>query len=129
MKPDRIKLYFFEILLLTILLLALFVSKNFSRIILAIILTIFAIVIKKVIKKTKKVSSMYKKQVFWLMIGFSIIYVISLYLLGLYFGYYKSATTFGLNTIIKFIIPFVMMPNCLVSKISLILKGFMKYDV
>ena len=125
MKPDRIKLYFFEILLLAILILALFVLKNFNRTNLAIILTIFAILIKNIIKKTKKVSSMYKKQVFWLMLGFSIIYVISLYLLGIYFGYYKSPTTFGINTIVKFILPFVfiIISSESIRNILLVQKG------
>ena len=95
MKIDKIKLYVLEIFLLVTLLLALFVSNIFSRMLLAFILFIFALITMMLIKK-KKPMSIYKKQVTWLMFGFSVIYIIVFYLLGLYFGYYKSPTNFGL---------------------------------
>lgn len=107
MKIDKIKIYLFEFLLILILFLTLFVSKSFNKTFLAIILSVLAIIIKSLIKR-KKVVSIYKKQVAWLMFGFAFIYIISFYIMGIYFGFYKSPTPFGLNTIIKFIIPFIL---------------------
>lgn len=107
MKIDKIKLYILEILLILVLLLALFVSNIFNRTVLAIILFIFAFITKILIKR-KKTSSIYKKQIICLMFGFAIIYIIIFYLMGLYFGYYKSPTNFGIPTIVKFVLPLVV---------------------
>lgn len=107
MKRDKLKIYILETLLCLTLFLALFVSKSINKVFLAIILTIFAVIIKKTIKN-KKIDSIYKKQVYWLMLGFAIIYIIAFYIMGLYFGYYKSPTIFGFSTIINFIIPFIV---------------------
>lgn len=104
MNRDKIKLYVLEILLLLVLFLALFVSNIFNRTVLAILLFVFAIITRIFIKR-KKAASIYKKQVAWLMFGFSIIYIVVFYLMGLYFGYYRAPTTFGLATVIKFILP------------------------
>ncbi|MBE6148594.1 MAG: signal peptidase I [Firmicutes bacterium] len=124
MKRDKIKTYAFEFSLILILFLALFVSKSINRTLLAIILTIIAIIITKYIK-IKKVDSIYKKQVAWLMLGFSIIYIIVFYLMGLYFGYYKSPTPFGITTIKKFIIPFmlIILSSERIRKIFIMEKG------
>ena len=107
MKTDKIKLYVLEIFLLLTLLFALFVSNIFSRMLLACILFIYALMTTILIKR-KKIMSIYKKQVAWLMFGFSVIYIIAFYLMGLYFGYYKSPTNFGVPTIIKFVLPLVV---------------------
>lgn len=107
MKKDKIRLYIVEIVLLIILSLALFVPNIINRKILALVLTLFTIVVKLVVKK-KNIKSIYDKQVFWLMIGFGVIYLIVFYLMGLYFGYYKAAATFGFKTIIDFILPFIL---------------------
>jgi len=106
-KTDKIKLYVLEFFLLLILLFALFVSNIFNRMLLACILFIYALITAILIKR-KKTMSIYKKQVAWLMFGFSVIYIIVFYLMGLYFGYYKAPTNFGVPTIIKFVLPFVV---------------------
>lgn len=106
MKKDKIKIYLFGFLLLLLLFLALFVSNSINKIFLSIILTIFAITAKILVKK-KHIVPIYQKEVTWLMVGFTVIYMIILYLLGLYFGYYKSSTLFGKHTIINFILPFI----------------------
>lgn len=104
MKKDKLKIYILEIILLTILILALFVSNIFSRLTLSLILGIYSIIVVLLVKK-KKVSSIHKKEVTILMIVFAIIYLMLFYLMGLYFGYYKSPTKFSLYTIKTFIIP------------------------
>ena len=104
MKRDTIRIYIIEILLFITLCLALFVSNVFNSKILALVLTIFAIITMSLVKKKNLISS-YSKQVIILMIGFGVIYLISFYLMGLYFGFYESSTKFSLFTIWNFIIP------------------------
>lgn len=124
MKIDKIKLYILEILLLLILLLALFVSNIINRTVLAIILFIFTIITRILIKR-KKATSIYNKQVTWLMFGFSIIYLIGFYLMGLYFGYYKAPTNFGIPTMIKFVLPLatIILSSEIIRKTIIVQKG------
>ena len=107
MKRDRVKLYIIEIFLIIILCLALFVSNVFDKKILALFLLPIAIITRLLIKK-KKAMSFNSRQVTWLMVGFGLIYLFMFYLMGIYFGYYKSPTPFGIKTIINFIIPFTI---------------------
>lgn len=104
MKKDKLRIYLFAFILLITLFLALFVSNSFTKKNLAVVLVIFAILSKILVKKKNKIP-IYEKEVTWLMMGFTIIYMIILYLLGLYFGYYKASSLFGLTTIINFIVP------------------------
>jgi len=104
MKKVRLLDYIYEIILMVILFFALFVSKIFTRIVLAVILVMYTICIHKVIKK-RKTKLIHYKQVTILMILFGILYIVAFYLMGLYFGFYKSIYVFGINVIIKYIIP------------------------
>lgn len=124
MKRDKLKLYILEFLLLGILFLALFVSKIFTRANLAVVLLIFAVVIKLIIKK-KNIISIYKNQAIWLMVGFSLIYLLVFYIMGIYFGYYKSATPFGFNTMLKFVLPLtiIILSSEIIRKTFIIQKG------
>lgn len=124
MKKDRLRLYLLEVLLLIILFLALFVSNIFTRSILALVLIIYTIIVRIFIKR-KKTLSFYKRQVVWLMTGFAIIYLIVFYILGIYFGFYKSSSLFGLNTIIKFIIPLtiIILSSEIIRKTLIVQKG------
>ena len=111
MKKDRLRLYLVEIILIIILCLALFVSNIFDKKILALLIIPITIVTRLLIKK-KKAISFYSRQVTYLMIGFGLIYLFVFYLMGIYFGYYKSPTPFGFKTIINFIIPFTIIVIC-----------------
>ena len=124
MKRDRIKLYIIEFLLIIILCLALFVSKVFDKKILALFLLPIAIATVLLIKK-KKAMSFYSRQVTWLMVGFGLIYLFVFYLMGIYFGYYKSPTQFGFKTIINFIIPFtvIIISSEYIRKTLIVQKG------
>ena len=104
MKKDKIKIYLYSIVLLIILFLAFFFSNNFGRKSLAIVLLIFAFIADRLIKKKNKIP-VYKKEVNYLMYGFTFIYMVILYLLGLYFGFYEASSKFNFYTIRTFIIP------------------------
>ena len=124
MKKDIIRIYIIEILLIAILSFALFVSNKFDKKLLALVLVLISFVVCMMIKKKKPIS-IYDRQVTYLMIGFGIIYIIVFYLLGLYFGYYKSTAPFGINTIIHFILPFIaiVISSELLRKRLLMQKG------
>lgn len=107
MKNDRLRLYILELLLLLFLFFALFVSNIFDKIFLAIILVIYATIVKVFIKK-KNILSIYNKQVTILMIGFAVIYLITFYLLGLYFGYYEASVKISFWSLYKYIIPLIL---------------------
>ena len=124
MKRDRLKIYILEIFLIIILCLALFVSNIFDKKILALVILPIAIITKFLVKK-KKAMSFYSRQVTWLLVGFGIIYLFVFYLMGIYFGYYKSPTPFGFKTIINFIIPFtvIVISSEYIRKTLIIQKG------
>ena len=99
MKKDKLKLYILEIFLITFLFFALFASNIINRFILAIILLIMSFIMKISLKK-KSINSTYEKQVFIMMLIFSIIYVIAFYATGLYFGYAKSKVILSIWSIL-----------------------------
>ena len=108
MKKDKIRLYFFQTVILIILFIALFVSNKISRINLAIILSFFAILLKLTFKK-KKIIKLVNKEVTVLMIGLGIIYVGFFYLLGLFFYKFNhQMVLFSFKTLINFIIPLTL---------------------
>ncbi len=124
MKKDQLRLYIIEVILIIILCLAFFVSNIFDRKILAVILALGAVATKLFVKK-KKQKSFYSRQVTWLMVGFGVIYLLVFYLMGIYFGYYKSPTQFGIKTIINYIIPFtvIVVSSELIRQTLIVQKG------
>ena len=108
MKQDKFKLYVLEILLITILFFALFVSNIFTRVVLSVVLTIFAVITHLIIKK-RKINSIHNKQVLILMSVLAVIYVLGYYLLGLYFGYYESSVKLSIWSLFNYIIPLTLL--------------------
>ena len=104
MKRDKLKIYFFELLLIIILFFALFASNIFTRNILAVTILLYVIILNFCLKK-RKIHSIYKKQVDILMLIFAGIYLIGFYLLGLYFGFMQSKVLLSWWSFFRFIIP------------------------
>ena len=104
MKKDKLRIFAFEILLILILFFALFASNIITRGLLSIIISIYAI-ITVLLFKIRKVSSINKIPVTWMMVIFSMFYLGIFYLFGLHFGFVKTKIFFSLRTIIKYIIP------------------------
>lgn len=97
--------YILEIILLIFLFFTLFVKSIYSRLLFAIILVIITIVAKKSLQRKKIISKSNKKQVLLMMTLFSIIYVVSFYVLGIYLGFAKNLHPFSIKTLINYIIP------------------------
>lgn len=104
MKNYKWEIIGYEILLLVIIFLALFVPNILARIGLSIILPIYAIILHFIMKKRNS-NSIYQHQVVILMIIFALIYIAIFYILGFYFGFLRSKIIFSIQTILKLIIP------------------------
>ena len=108
MKKHKLKVYTLEIFLLAILFFTLIVLNRATYITSALIISTSALVIKHALSK-KKILSISKKQVMWLMIAFALIYLGIFYLIGMVkYGFYKSPTIFSFKTLYRFIIPIVL---------------------
>ncbi|MBP5204636.1 hypothetical protein J6Z48_03285, partial [bacterium] len=104
MEKDNKRLYFFQVVLLISLLVALYISNTITRVSLAVFMVIYAIVSNVFIKR-KRFKSMHHKQVILLMTAMACIYIAVFYLMGFYFGYYKAPFKFSIGTIGKYILP------------------------
>ncbi len=104
MKIDKKKIYLFEITLLAILIACTFFLSSYTKYILAFITFIGAIISSFVLKKGP-LTYTNKKKVFRIMLIFALIYLSLFYCLGIYVGFYKSAHTISINTLLKYILP------------------------
>ena len=94
MKNYKWEIIGYEILLLVIIFLALFVPNILARIGLSIILPIYAIILHFIMKKRNS-NSIYQHQVVILMIIFALIYIAIFYILGFHFGFLRSKIIFS----------------------------------
>ena len=105
MRKDKIKLYFFEIILFVVLFVALFVSSKNTRIVLSIILLLFTLLIKFLFKK-KRIIQHISKEVVLLMTGLALLYIGLFYAFGfIFYSFTRQAIRFGVITLIRYIIP------------------------
>lgn len=104
---DKLTIFFLELMLLLILFFALFVPNIFTRIVLAILLFIYMIAILIILKK-RKILSIYSKQVTYLMFALGLVYVISFYMMGIYFGFYESTVKLSFWSLFHYIIPYII---------------------
>lgn len=99
MKKDKIIEYTLAIILSVVLFFDFFVLNIFkNKILLAMFLGLYAIMCEIIIK-SRKVDNTNKKTVITLMTIFGFIYVITLYLIGIFVGFYKNPSALGLKTI------------------------------
>lgn len=104
MDISKLKRYILSILLIILLFFALFESNIITKIVLAIILVIYTIICITTLK-VKKITSIYKKQVNILLILFSLIYLISFYIMGIFLGFYENTIKLSIWSLINYTIP------------------------
>lgn len=104
MQKDTIKVFVLEIVLLLFLFFILIMPNIITKVYLAIILSIIAVGLNKILKK-RNINSIHKKTVTILLTVFALIYIATLYALGLYFGFIKSKVIISLWSLYKFVIP------------------------
>lgn len=107
MKNEKIRLYAVELSLIIFLLLAMMFSDIFTRKIISIILLVFMI-ISVILIKTKKIKSINNKQTTILLSAFGIIYIVIIYIIGIFTGFYRATVQFSLWSILNYIIPYIV---------------------
>lgn len=108
MKDSKLKLYLFEVILLIILFVALFVSNNMTQPLLAVALFAYMWLVRKIFTSDKK-TALFEREILYLLIGFALLYVGLFYLSGLFFyTFSKQIEVFGIRSLLKNIIPFAV---------------------
>lgn len=107
MKSGKLRLYIIEITLIIFLLLAMIFNKIITRQVISVILLVYMIITVKFIK-TDKIQTISSKKLTLLFVAFGAIYVSTLYLLGIFFGFYSSTVKLTLWSIINYIVPYIV---------------------
>ena len=106
MKKDKIIEYIFIAILYIVLFFDFFVSNIFdNKIIFATFLGIYAILCK-IFVKSKKVDSIHKNMVIFLMIFFAILFIGILYFIGIFVGFYKNPAGLSIQGLQNRILPY-----------------------
>lgn len=127
MNIEKIKTYTIEISLVVFFLLAMIFNDIITRQILAVILLVFMI-ISRILIKTYKANLMNDRQIILLLSGIGVIYVATIYLLGVFVGFYNATIKLGKWSIINYIIPYaVIIISSEVIRKAVLLKDF-KYS-
>lgn len=105
MKKDKIIEYLSSIIFCIILFFDLFVLNIFSNKHIFAIFLILYYVINRIFVKGRKVESRDKKKIILIMVAFSIIYILILYIIGIFVGFYKNPVTFSIKEIFNRILP------------------------
>lgn len=107
MKPQNLRIYIFEILIVVFLLLTCLYNNIITRQITAVVLLVFMVVILFTVKnnKTKSIRS---TQITVLMSTFGVIFITLKYIIGMYLGFYNATVTFSLWSILNYILPYIV---------------------
>lgn len=122
MKRDKVIEYVFSIILCTTLFFNLFVQNyDIQKYVLIGFLLIYTIISTRFFK-LQKIASTNKKKVILITLGFSVIYVGFLYVLGFFAGFYRNSTPFNIINFLTRILPYVIMVICseIIRKIFII---------
>lgn len=105
MNKDKKSLLIITIILCILLFSTLFVPKIIKVWMVALLLIPFVIMTYLYVKK-RSILSIYKKEVLVLMIIIALVHLMSMYLLGIHFGFTKTVYSLSFYTILNYIIPF-----------------------
>lgn len=107
MKSEKVRLYTIEITLIIFFLLAMIFNNVITRPVIAIVLLVFMVISKLLIKSEKQTLTT-STQITVLLIGIGLIYVILLYMLGIFTGFYTSTVQLSIWSIWNYIIPYIV---------------------
>lgn len=107
MKSEKIRVYAIEITLIIFFFLAMIFNEIITRPIIAVVLLVF-MVISKLLIKTGKQTLITNTQVTLLVVGIGLIYVILIYILGIFTGFYESTVKLSIWSIENYIIPYIV---------------------
>ena len=127
MKSEKIRLYIIEISLIIFFLLTIIFRDIITRQIIGIILLVFMVISLKLIRNDKT-EFINNSQIVALMAGIGIIYVVLLYILGIFTGFYTSTIQISMWSILNYIIPYiVIIISSEIIRKTILLKDF-KYS-
>ena len=107
MKRDNLTMYIIAGSLMIFLLCCIFLTEIFTKTIIAIVLVIFMIISNRLIKSYKS-KGKYNKKITSLMTIIGITYIATIYILGIYIGFYNATVKLSTWTIINYIIPYIV---------------------
>ncbi len=106
MRNDLSKIYIIELFAIFFTLLNFFIFK-LNYVWLVVVFTFFTLLAFLIIGN-KKVKFINAIEVRLLMIAFGIVYLILFYLLGIYFGFYRSVVTVSFNSLFRYLVPIII---------------------
>lgn len=129
MKSEKLRLYAIELFLIGFFILAMIFNNIITRQVIAIILFVLMIISLKAIK-TDKTKLLNSKQTTILLGAFGIIYISTIYILGIFAGFYNATVKLSLWSMINYIIPYIVtiISSELIRK-RVILKGTKKSKI
>ena len=107
MKRDNLIMYIIEISLVIFLLCCILFSETFTKTIIAIILLVFMILSNKFVK-SDKIKGKYNKKLTKTMGIIGLVYIVMIYILGIYIGFYKATVQFSAWSVMNYIIPYIV---------------------
>lgn len=107
MKSDKLIMYVIEISLAIFLFCCIIFQHDFSKIVMSIILLVFMIIGNKLIK-SYKMKGKYNKKVTSTMVIIGSVYIVFVYVLGIYTGFYKATIELSIWSLINYIIPYIV---------------------
>ena len=135
MSKNKVRIIQMETVLIAILLICTLANLLTNKMFTAVLLVVSAIVFINLIKK-KRILRVNKKKIVIVLLLFGLFYLALFYTLGIYTGFYHQTKSFGLKTIINYIIPItaiiisteIIRDRCLVnpsiqSKIATVVIG------
>ncbi len=107
MESNKSVLHIIEIALIAFLLCFIIFSKTFNFQIIAIVLLVFMVITTRLVKSYKE-SGKYNKIITPLMIAIGILYLVLIYILGIYIGFYEAELKLSIRVIYHYIIPYIV---------------------
>ena len=107
MKNEKVRLYTIEFMLIIFLLLAMIFNDTITRQVTAVVLLVSMIISVKLIK-TDKTKLTNNRQIIILLSAFGILYLATIYILGIFVGFYSATVKLSIWSILNYIIPYIV---------------------
>lgn len=112
MKKDKVIEYILLIILCTVTFFNLFLlNVEIQKTILTVFLIIYTIIVFKIFK-FRKIDNKNKKKIIILFLGFSILFILILYFIGIYSGFYKNINSGNNKVFFNTVIPYTICIIC-----------------
>ena len=107
MKNEKVRLYTIEFTLIIFLLLAMIFNDTITRQVTAVVLLVSMIISVKLIK-TDKTKLTNNRQIIILLSAVRILYLATIYILGIFVGFYSATVKLSIWSILNYIIPKIL---------------------